>query len=84
MAKAKKKTAKKAPAKKPAKKATKTKSVEMLIVGSKFKDAVRGNDCNVGGDAAEALNNCVHWLIEQATARAVANGRKTVRGHDFT
>jgi hypothetical protein len=25
----------------------------------------------------------VYWLIGQATARAAANGRKTVRSHDF-
>ncbi len=55
----------------------------MLLVGSKTKDALRGMDCNVASDALEALNGVVHWYIEQAAKRAVANGRKTVRGHDF-
>jgi len=77
MAKAKKKPA----AKK--KSGKKGKSLEVLLVGSKVKAAIKENGCNTGGDAADALNNYVHWLIGQATARAAANGRKTVRAHDF-
>ncbi len=73
---------------KKAKKTTKTaakpkKTLEMLIVGTKAKDALRAHDCNVAGDALEGLNGWVHWLIEQAAKRAAANGRKTVRAHDF-
>ena len=56
---------------------------EMLLVGSKVKAAIRESGMNVAGDAAEALNNVVHWYIGQAANRAAANGRKTVRGHDF-
>ncbi len=68
--------------KKPAKKKPK-KSVEVLLVGSKVKAAIKDAGCNTGGDAIEGLNGWVHWLIGQATARAAANGRKTVRAHDF-
>ena len=77
MAKKKKKAAKK---KKGGKKKS---SSEMLLVGSKTKDALRGHKVNVAGDALDALNEVVHWYIGQAAARATANGRKTVRGHDF-
>ena len=35
-------------------------------------------------DGAEALNGYVYWLLDQAAKRAKANGRKTVRGHDFS
>lgn len=70
MAKAKKKKA----AKKPA---------EVLLVGSKVKQAIKDAGCNTGGDAIDGLNGWVHWLIDQATQRAAANGRKTVRAHDF-
>ena len=56
---------------------------EMLLVGSKTKAALKAHGCNVGGDALEALNEVVHWFVEQGASRAVANGRKTVRGHDF-
>jgi len=56
---------------------------EMLLVGSKTKAALKAHGCNVGGDALGALNEVVHWFVEQGAKRAVANGRKTVRGHDF-
>ena len=56
---------------------------EMLLVGSKTKDALKEHDVNVAGDALEGLNDLVHWHIQQAAARAEANGRKTVRAHDF-
>ena len=56
---------------------------EMYLVASKVRDAVRASGCNMGGDAAEGLNGWVGFLISQATARAHANGRKTVRAHDF-
>ncbi|MCZ6649869.1 MAG: hypothetical protein O7D35_04310 [Acidobacteria bacterium] len=59
------------------------KAGEMLLVGSKVKNAIRSHKMNVGGDAADALNMVVYWYIEQAATRAQANGRKTVRGHDF-
>ncbi len=58
-------------------------SNEMLLVGSKVKAALRSNKVNVAADAADSLNYVVHWYIEQAAKRALANNRKTVRGHDF-
>ncbi len=59
------------------------KEMEVLLVGSKVKAAIKEAGCNTGGDAMDGLNGWMHWLIEQATKRAVANGRKTVRAHDF-
>lgn len=56
---------------------------DMLLVGSKTKDALRKFKCNVASDALDGLNGVVHWYIEQAAKRAGANKRKTVRGHDF-
>ena len=58
-------------------------SQEMLLVGSKVKAAIKEANCNTAGDALEGLNAWVYWLIQQATARASQNGRKTVRAHDF-
>lgn len=72
MAKAKKKTTKKKAAPK-----------EVVLVGSKVKAAIKDAGCNTGGDVIEALNEYVHWILNQATARAANNGRKTVRGHDI-
>ena len=59
------------------------KQLDMLLVGSKTKEALKERDVNVAGDALEGLNQVVHWYIQQAAARAEANGRKTVRAHDF-
>ena len=56
--------------------------MDMLLVGSKTKAALKAQGCNVGGDALDAINMVVHWYVEQAAKRARANGRKTVRGHD--
>jgi hypothetical protein len=61
----------------------KSASKEVLLVGSKVKAAIKDANCNTAGDAIEGLNEWVHWLIKQATTRATANGRKTVRAHDF-
>lgn len=69
-------------AKKKAKKAKKA-SKEMLLVGSKTKVALKSKGVNVAGDALDALNAVVYWYIDQASGRAKANGRKTVRQHDF-
>ena len=72
-------------AKKKAKKkaAKKSAAKEMLLVGSKTKAAMKSKGVNVASDALESLNEMVYWYLDQAVARAHANGRKTVRGHDF-
>ena len=52
----------------------------MIIVKSKIKELVEG--FNVAGDFAEALNEVAINLVENAAARADANGRKTVQDKD--
>jgi len=57
---------------------------EMLLIGSKTKDALRGGGkYNISGDALDALNSQMYWLIQQAQKRCAANGRKTIRNHDI-
>ena len=56
---------------------------ESLLVGSKTRAALKAHGVNVGAGSLEALNEVVHWYIDQAAKRAAANRRKTVRGHDF-
>ncbi len=56
---------------------------EVLVVGSKVKDAIKKAGCNTAGDAIEALSEVVAWHIKKASERAKANGRKTVRAVDF-
>jgi histone H3/H4 len=60
------------------------KKAEPFVVASKAKAVLKKAGCNTAGDAFDALNAYVGWLLEQAAKRAKANGRKTVRGHDFT
>jgi len=56
---------------------------EPLVIASKAKAALKKYGCNVAGDALDGLNTWCYYLIEQAAKRAKANGRKTVRTHDF-
>ena len=44
---------------------------------------IRAAGYHTGGDALDGLNRAVHWLLQQAAARARANGRRTLRAHDF-
>ena len=60
-----------------------SKEKEMLLVGSKTKEALKLSGLNVAGDALDELNKRVHNLIMDAQTRCTANGRKTVRGTDF-
>ncbi len=59
------------------------KKLEALVIASKVKAVLKKAKCNVAGDALEGLNAWNYWLLEQAAKRAKANGRKTVRAHDF-
>ncbi|HYY51785.1 MAG TPA: hypothetical protein VE755_02880 [Myxococcales bacterium] len=59
------------------------KSLESLVIASKAKGVLKKAGCNTAGDAFTALNEYMYWLLEQAAKRAKANGRKTVRRHDF-
>jgi hypothetical protein len=63
--------------------AKKTKSGEILIVGSKMKDVVKSAGCMSSGDLIEALSAKVHEMLASATARAKGNGRSTVRPYDL-
>jgi histone H3/H4 len=60
------------------------KKMEPLIIASKAKALLKKSGCNTAGDAFDGLNGLVCWYLEQAAKRAKANGRKTVRAHDFT
>ena len=76
MAKKKKKATKKSAAKRSSRK-------EMLLVGSKTKEALKGRGFNVSSDTLDALNEHVYWLVDQAQKRCQANGRKTIRPYDI-
>lgn len=56
---------------------------EPLVIASKAKAAIKKHKLNVSSDALEGLNQIVQWYIDTAARRTKANGRKTVRAHDF-
>ncbi len=59
------------------------KKMEALVITSKAKAVLKKAGCNTAGDAFDGLNAVLYWHLEQAAKRAKANGRKTVRNHDF-
>lgn len=66
--------------------AKKKESKEMLLVGSKTKEALKGSGketFNVSSDTLDALNEYVYWLVDQAQKKCAANGRKTIRPYDI-
>ena len=52
-----------------------------LIIKSKIKAAVP--DLNVADEVAEALNNKVIKLLDEASQRAKLNGRRTLQARDL-
>ena len=59
------------------------KPAEMMLVASKVKSMIKDAGFNTAGDALDGLNELVAQYVARATRRAEANGRKTVRAHDF-
>ena len=78
MAKKKKKAAKKA--RKATSRRAKRGPAELIISKSRTKNASK---INVSGDFYSALDSTVRGIIKGAEARAVNNGRKTLRPHDL-
>lgn len=56
---------------------------DSLIVQSKLKDAVKALDLRTDGNLADALNNKVQALLQEAAKRAKENNRGTLRPHDL-
>ena len=62
------------------------KEKDMLLVGSKTKEALKGSGkktYNVSSDTLDALNEYVYWIVDQAQKKCEANGRKTIRPYDI-
>lgn len=56
---------------------------DVLVVGSKVKDYVRGKGLMSSGDLLEAISDRVHEMIDRAAGRTTANKRSTMRPHDL-
>ncbi len=55
---------------------------EILVVGSKVKEHIKGKGCMTSGELVAALSSKLECLLDKAIDRAKANGRKTVNPHD--
>lgn len=52
-----------------------------IIIKSKIKSAVP--ELSVAGEVPEALNKKVHKILQEASERAKANGRRTLQARDL-
>jgi hypothetical protein len=70
-------------AKKATKKAVAAATGGNVVVASKVKEAIRGQDVRMSSEFVDALNEHVNEVIARATERAKSNGRSTVRPGDL-
>jgi hypothetical protein len=70
-------------AKKATKKAVASATGGNVVVASKVKEAIRGQDVRMSSEFVDALNEHVNEVIARATERAKGNGRSTVRPGDL-
>ena len=68
--------------KKKSKTARSKKNREVLVVASKVKAYVRDRGMNTSGDAICCLSEKLYHILDEATARTSANGRKTLKPQD--
>ncbi len=56
---------------------------DVLVVASKIKAYVKGRKMNTSADAITELSDKVYMMLDQATTRTRANGRKTLKPQDI-
>jgi len=59
------------------------KNREMLVVASKVKAYVRNKGMNTSADALGCLSDKLYCVLDEATDRTNANGRKTLKPQDI-
>ena len=70
-------------AKKKKKAAKKSKSREVLCVASKVKAYIKAKNMNTSAEAINHLSEKIYCMLDDATSRTRANGRKTVKAQDL-
>jgi len=61
---------------------TKGRSRDTLVVASKVKAYIKSKKMNTSADAINKLSEQVYMMIDNATTRSKANGRKTIKDQD--
>ncbi len=69
--------------KKAGKKKAIAKNRDVLVVASKVKSYIKDRNMNTSADAINQLSERVYTMLDEATARTQANGRKTVKPQDI-
>ena len=54
-----------------------------LVIKSNIRDAVKDKIPNVAAEVAEALNEKIQKILDEACGRAKANGRRTLHARDL-
>ena len=72
-----------APKKAAPKKAAKKSAREVLVVGSKVKEVIKGSEMRADGQLIQAISDKVHAMLVAGVTRAQQNKRKTVTPHDL-
>ena len=54
-----------------------------FVVKKAIQDFAKKNNMMVGSDSYEAIDKAIHGMLKDASARCKANGRKTLKAHDF-
>jgi histone H3/H4 len=62
--------------------AKKGKSRDVLVVASKVKAYMKSKNMNTSADAITCLSNKLYSILDEATNRTRANGRKTIKPQD--
>jgi hypothetical protein len=65
------------------KKAAKKGKKDVLIVASKVKAYMKSRNMNTSAEAITCLSDKVYCLLDEATSRTKANGRKTLKAQDI-
>ena len=68
---------------KPRKNGSPKKGKEVLIVASKVKGYIKSKNMNTSAEAIGTISEQVYCLLDAATTRTKANGRKTVKSQDI-
>ena len=54
-----------------------------FVVKKAIQDFAKKNNMMVGSDSYDAIDKAISAMLKDASARCKANGRKTLKAHDF-
>ncbi|MHC4065390.1 MAG: hypothetical protein ACYSUI_12970 [Planctomycetota bacterium] len=58
------------------------KSRDVLVVASKVKAYIKSKNMNTSAEAISCISDRIYCMLDDATTRTKANGRKTLKAQD--